>query len=423
MTSTTTTTTMSSLHTISSVSLPSSLPSSRAATPGLLEAMHAHVAANQQQQAAPQLPPYSGPTMEQLRNVHSHDADLIMARIRELVPALGAAPSATSHLATQQQQALQHQQALHAEIASLEARMAAMRASLHPQVAPAPAQLPYGPPPPYTAPSAPYAAPPHHYAAAPPPLFPSAEEYLKLQHHQPAASPAEELLQQLGKLLQPAPAPHHLHQPAPAAARRGSSKSTRASEWAKLCKAPHATKSSPDQLNMNLWCYGFVKHLLATKTGTLPQLPPEEEVARMRHFLDVLETAALHSTATDFQCQGWTIARDFDSRVMADLDQGEVTWPTISTAACVIRNYQQAVHCCQVRPPPRREEGASQPICASYNTTAATTEGSNCRFESLNPGRTCRYRHACSRCATTGINAPHKEMDCPVTPTPVFQET
>merc|ERR1719319_274928 len=282
---------MSSLHTISSVSLPSSLPSGRAATPGLLEAMHAHVAANQQQQAAPQLPPYSGPTMEQLRNVHSHDADLIMARIRELVPALGAAPSATSHLATQQQQAmqqqqrqqaqqqalqqqqqqaLQHQQALHAEIASLEARMAAMRASLHPQVPPAQAQPPYGPPPPYTAPSAQYAAPPHHYAAAPlshaapQPLFPSAEEYLNLQQPKTAASPTEELLQQLSKLLQPAPALHHLHQPAPAAPRRGSGKSTRASEWAKLCKAPHATKASPDQLNMNLWCYGFVKHLLKT---------------------------------------------------------------------------------------------------------------------------------------------------------------
>merc|ERR1719319_1155068 len=199
MTSTTTTTTMSSLHTISSVSLPSSLPSGLAANPGLLEAMHAHVAANQQQQAAPQLPPYSGPTMEQLRNIHSNDADLIMARIRELVPALGAAPSATSHLATQHQQnqqamqhqhqqalqqqqhqqalqqqqhqqALQqhqHQQALHAELASLEARTAAMRASLHPQVAPSPTQPPYGPPPPYTAPLHAYAAPPHHYAAAP----------------------------------------------------------------------------------------------------------------------------------------------------------------------------------------------------------------------------------------------------------------
>ena len=174
---------------------------------------------------------------------------------------------------------------------------------------------------------------------------------------------------------------------------------------------------------MNLWCYGFVKHLLATKTGTLPQLPPEEEVARLRHFLDVLETAALHSTATDFQCQGWTIARDYNTRVMADLDQGEVTWPTIATAASVTRNYNQAVHCCQVRPPPRREVGASQPICASYNTTAATNEGFNCRFESLNPGRTCRYRHVCTRCATTGINAPHKEMDCPVTPSPVSQET
>jgi len=177
-------------------------------------------------------------------------------------------------------------------------------------------------------------------------------------------------------------------------------------------------------VNQNLWAFGYMKHLLATKTGTLPQLSPEEEVARLRHFLDVLETAALHSTATDFQCQGWTIARDYNTRVMADLDQGEVTWPTIATAACVIRNYNQAVHCCQVRPPPPREGGGTQPICKSYNTTAAATiDGHSCWFEASNHGRTCKYRHICSRCATTGLKAPHKEMDCPVTSTPVSQET
>ena len=183
-------------------------------------------------------------------------------------------------------------------------------------------------------------------------------------------------------------------------------------------------------MNQNLWAFGFMKHLLATKTGTLPQLSKEEEVARLRHFVDVMEIAALHSTSSDFQCQGWAIARDFDHRVMADLDQGEVTWPTIATAACVTRSYNQAVHCQQVRPPPpRREGGEAQPICASYNTTAATTEGPDCRFEASNPGRTCRYRHVCSRCAAMGLTAPHKELDCPLrergplSPSPIAQES
>ena len=68
--------------------------------------------------------------------------------------------------------------------------------------------------------------------------------------------------------------------------------------------APHAGKSPPDQVNQNLWAFGFMKHLLATKTGTLPQLSKEEEVARLRHFVDVMEIAALHSTSSDFRCQG-----------------------------------------------------------------------------------------------------------------------
>ena len=153
-----------------------------------------------------------------------------------------------------------------------------------------------------------------------------------------------------------------------------------------------------------------MKHLLATKTGTLPQLPPEEEVARLRHFVDVLETAALHSSATDFQCQGWTIARDFDSRVMADLEQGEVTWPTIATAACVTRNYNQAVHCNQFKPPQRLND-TDAPVCGSYNS--GTTEGSSCSYEANNPGRRCRYKHVCSHCITLGHSLPHKQVDCP----------
>ena len=52
----------------------------------------------------------------------------------------------------------------------------------------------------------------------------------------------------------------------------------------------------------------------------------------------------------------WTNTRDIDSWVMADLEQGEVTWPTIATAACVTRNYNQAVHCSQFKPPQRPDD-------------------------------------------------------------------
>jgi len=189
-------------------------------------------------------------------------------------------------------------------------------------------------------------------------------------------------------------------------------KCTRAAEWAKLAKAPHASKASADRINQNLWSFGFIKHLVATKTGVLPPLPQEEEVARLRHFLDIMETTALHSVGSDFQCHGWQIARDYDTRVMADLEQGEVSWSTIATAASVTRNYNQAVHC-NPKPAPARvgrgaqgggaDDGDAPRICKGFN------EGT-CTFEAAN--RPCKYSHICSFCAASGFSFTHRQVDC-----------
>ena len=406
------------------------------ATASLLNSLNSLVAANQQHQAPPQHPPYSGPSMEHLRREHGATADAIMANLRELVPALAPAPSATlaptplpsSHL--QQQSVLQ-------EVASLEARLANLRTSLHTQHLPQAAPPSYGAPPPsysatlpsYGVPLPPYGAPLPSYSAPlqhqhPPPQYATAEEYLRTQQRLPAASPAEEVMQQLVRLLQPSttltpPSSQHCFIPTPPAAaappHRGGAagKSTRAAEWAKLCKAPHASKASADRVNQNLWSFGFIKHLVATKTGVLPPLPQEEEVARLRHFLDIMETTALHSSGSDFQCHGWQIARDYDARVMADLEQGEVSWSTIATAASVTRNYNQAVHCNSKPAPVTRrggqgggaDDGDAPRICKSYN------EGT-CTFEAANPSRPCKFSHICSHCAAAGFSFQHKQVDC-----------
>ena len=386
----TSSTSMSSERPLSSVA-PPSLPSYVAPTPSLLEFLIPALAANREQQAAPSPP------------LHS------------------TLPGATSD--HHQQQA-----AMLAEVASLEARLASLKSSHHaPHGATPPSYsvpLPsYGAPPPlYSAPLPSYSAPLQHLH--PPPQYATAEEYLRTQQRLPAASPAEEVMQQLVRLLQPSttltpPSSQHCFIPTPPAAaappHRGGAagKSTRAAEWAKLCKAPHASKASADRVNQNLWSFGFIKHLVATKTGVLPPLPQEEEVARLRHFLDIMETTALHSSGSDFQCHGWQIARDYDARVMADLEQGEVSWSTIATAASVTRNYNQAVHCNSKPAPVTRrggqgggaDDGDAPRICKSYN------EGT-CTFEAANPSRPCKFSHICSHCAAAGFSFQHKQVDC-----------
>ena len=131
----------------------------------------------------------------------------------------------------------------------------------------------------------------------------------------------------------------------------------------------------------------------------------------MRHFLDMMETTALHSSMSDFQCEGWEIAREFDSRVMADIDQGEVTWPTVATSSLVTRSYNQAVHCIQQRPRKGTGGGDGRRICPTYNTFTSTA-GATCEYEAANPGRKCKLQHICSSCAAMGNSYSHKEQEC-----------
>ena len=68
----------------------------------------------------------------------------------------------------------------------------------------------------------------------------------------------------------------------------------------------------------------------------------EEQNCRIQHLLNVLETAAIHSSPTEFQSHGWTVARDYDYRVMADMDRGIINWINLGPSIHA-GNYTQAV--------------------------------------------------------------------------------
>ena len=79
---------------------------------------------------------------------------------------------------------------------------------------------------------------------------------------------------------------------------------------------------------MNLYCYGFMAHLVAARQGKVI-MTEEEYTARIFHFMNVMETAALHSQASDFQSHGWMVARDNDDKVIADIDRGFTDWASL----------------------------------------------------------------------------------------------
>ena len=53
------------------------------------------------------------------------------------------------------------------------------------------------------------------------------------------------------------------------------SKQYRASDYVKYCKVPYASKCKATDINMNMFCYGFISHLLAARQGKV--IMTEEE--------------------------------------------------------------------------------------------------------------------------------------------------
>ena len=82
-------------------------------------------------------------------------------------------------------------------------------------------------------------------------------------------------------------------------------------------------------MNLALFSYGSVKHLLALLDGTLPAVSRLEYVSRLQHILNVLEITCLGSSLSDFDSHSWKISREYDNKVIRDIEMGYKTWESL----------------------------------------------------------------------------------------------
>ena len=83
-------------------------------------------------------------------------------------------------------------------------------------------------------------------------------------------------------------------------------------------------------MNLALFSYGSIEHLLSLSNGTLPPVSKEEYNSRLQHILNVLEIACLGSGIRDFDTHSWRIAREYDSKILEDVEQGYKHWLTLN---------------------------------------------------------------------------------------------
>ena len=163
---------------------------------------------------------------------------------------------------------------------------------------------------------------------------------------------------------------------------------------------------------MALYSYGSLKHILALNDGTLPYISKDEFNAWLQHLINCMEIVCLGSSLSEYDGHCWRVAREYDNRVIRDIEHGLKKWGTLEktidpTAWTFAREVVP-----KSKPNPQGTKnntgGGGQKACTTFNTF----RNPGCHYEHTNPGEKCVYLHFCSHCRTKGFNRKHKVWQC-----------
>ena len=106
-------------------------------------------------------------------------------------------------------------------------------------------------------------------------------------------------------------------------------KQLKAFEFAQTGQFSYKSQLKQDNLNAILFAYGSFKHLEAAKLGLI-KMSDSEFLARLTHLKNVYEIACLSSSISSFSDNSWMIAREYDTRVISDIESGSKSWSSMS---------------------------------------------------------------------------------------------
>ena len=204
-------------------------------------------------------------------------------------------------------------------------------------------------------------------------------------------------------------------------------KQLRAYEFAATGQFSYRSQLKVDNVNAVTFAYGALKHLEAIKCGLIGHVTDSEFLSRIRHLRNVFEIACLSSNLSSFTDPAWHIAREYDNRVIADIESGAKSWESLSNSIepdsiyCAKetvenRNRQNKSKKAPNPVNPTRKEGEKpvRKVCTTFNSHKST-EG--CYWEQQNEGKSCVYAHYCSWCkANRSVEEKHKLINCDFKP-------
>ena len=169
-------------------------------------------------------------------------------------------------------------------------------------------------------------------------------------------------------------------------------------------------------VNMPAFCLGQIHFLLQALQNNMIA-SPNELMARLFHFKNILEITTINCPLSEFNSRAWQIAREYDNKVVRNMDQGLLSWSTLGP----MLQYDCHIHAVSTvgshSANNRNTNSGNAPttaakqICNDYNLKQ--NEGNHCTWSAANPGKKCSKAHACRYCVNKdGKYRTHREFDC-----------
>ena len=191
-------------------------------------------------------------------------------------------------------------------------------------------------------------------------------------------------------------------------------------DWARKCPVLWAEKLTFDSMNAVSWLWGYLSEILEAKSSNATSLEGGVLEAKLQHALCVLEVCATHSEKTDFDNQGWRIAKLYAHKVQAQLDRGLVSWsdfaefkanPHPSELIAAKQELEQKLRVKKKAGEDGTGRRGEKLLCTTWNSSKV--EG-KCDWQVRNPEKgKCNRRHDCSYCLDKGHGtAYHQRSFC-----------
>ena len=171
-------------------------------------------------------------------------------------------------------------------------------------------------------------------------------------------------------------------------------------ELAKKCPTKWSKQATLANINLPLYAWGVLEEVEASLSGRSQAFQSTVILGKLRHLKNTLEVCCQNSTSQEYSGFGWTLAKDYSTKVHDEIDQGRDTWQDLKLE--VKTSTLMAASMEHPRPTPKApfepklgKKVENKDACRSYNT--CSTE-SKCDFEVANPSKTCPRKHECSWC-------------------------